>query len=384
MSVSRSIRWGILGTSFISEVMADAIKKSTHGQLVAIGSTTKAEAFSQQFSENYRDEQGRPITIKCFNSYQALLNDPEIDAVYIGLPNHAHKDWILNATRAGKHIICEKPLLIKPQPEVISEIEKANVFCMEALMYRSHPLTTKLKELILKDKVVGEIKIIRAIYTWDIVNLAHKIEGGSIRNLGCYPISLVRLLAGAEPTQIEVNGRMNPTNNGVDNQANIVFKFENGATALISTADDINEFYQFEIHGTKGVLKVLTNPWLPSENNNKISICLNNAEPFEINVTADKPLYTYQFEVANACIQSGNFAQHDEMSLADSLQNVTVSEKCLEKLKLQKQPGFFATSDGANTIPASRTIEQIKFWGAAEMASLRQTKKEVEAPTNSF
>ena len=146
MSLGNKIRWAILGTGFISEVMAKAIQASATSQLVAIGSRTLA--FAQQFATSFSIP-------KLYNDFQLLLNDHEIDAVYIGLPNHLHKEWIIRSAQAGKHILCEKPFVLTAAEarEVIRVVEKTKVFCMEALMYRCHPFTQKLQELIQSSQV---------------------------------------------------------------------------------------------------------------------------------------------------------------------------------------------------------------------------------------
>lgn len=327
------VRWGILGTSFISEVMAQAIQESTTSQLVAIGSrsVSTAEAFANKFS-----------IPKFYTDYQSLLNDAEIDAVYIGLPNHLHKEWVIRCAQAKKHILCEKPFVIsaKEAEEAFAVVEKSNVVCMEALMYRYHPLTKKLRELI-QNKVIGDIKLFNATYTANIATVANPTAGGSIRNLGCYPISLVRLLANAEPSEITALGRFNHGNPN-DNQASAILKFENKAMAVVSTADDVEMFWQFDVYGTNGSLKMITNPWLPDRDNNKIMINYHNKTPVEINVTAEKSLYTYQIDalnnkILNNKIRNDNSIHDDEVSWQDSLGNITVLDTWLQQVKANIQ-----------------------------------------------
>lgn len=322
------IKWGILGTSYISEVMAKAIQESQISQLVAVGS--RARATAQQFADKFSIP-------KFYDDYQSLLHDEEIEVIYIGLPNHLHKEWMIRAALAGKHILCEKPLVvsISDAHEVISVIEQSQVSCMEALMYRCHPLTKKLEELI-QSKVLGEIKLYNATYTANIAEIANPVAGGSIHNLGCYPISLVRLLAKAEPIELCAMGRMNP-NNQTDNQASVLLKFENNSMAVVSTADDIEMFWQFDIYGTRGSLKVITNPWLP-DHENKILIHLNDENPREINVTAEKSLYTYQIDTVSTHVKNRMIAESSGISLLDSLGNTIVLEKWLQQIKaLERQ-----------------------------------------------
>ncbi|RDI41793.1 Gfo/Idh/MocA family protein [Aquicella lusitana] len=320
------VRWGILGTSYISEVMAKAIQTSPASQLTAVGSRSfqTAKQFSDKFS-----------IPKFYDTYQSLLNDADVDAVYIGLPNHLHKEWIVRCALAGKHILCEKPFVLTATEaqEVISIVNKSRVFCMEALMYRCHPVTKKLKELV-KNNIIGDIKLYHAVYTANIASIANSTAGGSIRNLGCYPISLIRLLADAEPIEINAMGRINAATQ-LDNQASVMLKFENNTIAIVSTADDMEMYWQFDIYGTEGHLKVMTNPWLP-ESHNKIMVSRKDEDkPREINVIAEKSLYTYQIDIASKSILSGNFVGPEGISLLDSLGNITVLEAWLKQVKAQ-------------------------------------------------
>lgn len=319
-----NIKWAILGTSPISEVMANAIQESQTSELVAIGSRSldTATKFSNKFS-----------IPRMYTDYQELLHDNDIDAVYIGLPNHLHKEWIIRCAEAGKNILCEKPFVISVEEvhEVISCIKKTNVFCMEALMYRSHPFIKKIQEII-HDKTIGDVKLYTATYTAHIADVANPTAGGSIRNLGCYPISLVRLLANAEPIEIHGTGRINHENN-TDNQASVVLKFADESMAVVSTADDLKMTWQFDVYGTKGYLKVVTNPWLPNCADNKIQIYVNNElTPLEINVNAENSLYTYQIDLTNKQIMHKNKDHFDEATLLDSLGNTIVLEKWLQQV----------------------------------------------------
>lgn len=323
----RRIKWGILGTSYISEKIAKAILQSCTSELAAIGSRTLLTA--KKFGEKFQ-------VTSCYDDYQMLLNDDNIDAVYIGLPNHLHKEWIVRSAKAGKHILCEKPFVISVDEalEVINIVNESKVFCMEALMYRYHPFTKKLQTLI-QSKIIGDIKLYNATYTANIAAIANKTAGGSIRNLGCYPISLVRLLVNEEPIEMRAMGRINDVDQ-TDNQASILLKFENNSMAVISTADDFEMFWQFDIYGTKGCLKVITNPWLPSDKNTMI-IYRNDESPLEITVTAEKPLYTYQIDTVSTCIKNLSLANHDGISLSDSLGNVTVLENWINQVKHQNK-----------------------------------------------
>ncbi|KTD56520.1 Gfo/Idh/MocA family protein [Legionella shakespearei] len=321
--MSGKITWGILGTSFISEVMAKAIHASTSSELLAVGSRSLSSA--KHFAEQHQIS-------KAYGNFQSLLDDPAIDAIYIGLPNHVHKEWIIRCALAGKHILCEKPFVLNAAEahEVLGVLEETRVFCMEALMYRCHPFSKKLQELV-QSKILGDIRLYNAVYTAPIAHLANPVAGGSIRNLGCYPVSLIRLLAGAEPVEIIGTGRWNKDNQ-TDSQASVILKFADHSIATVSTADDFAMVWQFDIWGSEGHLKVISNPWLPDAENKCIIQRYDEKEPVEIRVSGEKPLYTYQIDTVNHCILKSDMREQEAISLSDSLGNSIVLESWLNQI----------------------------------------------------
>lgn len=315
----KKIKWAILGTSYISEVLAKAIKQSKTGELIAVCSRSmkSAQAFSDKFS-----------SVKSYDDINQLLLDDSIDAIYNGLPNHLHKETTILAAKAGKHVLCEKPFAHHAGAalEMIEAVKQADVFCMEAFMYRSHPLTAKLKAL-LTSKVIGEVRFYQAVYTADIVDIANQTAGGAIRNLGCYPVSLVRLLA-KEPVFMSASGRFRNNNKEQDSQASALLTFENGVQASITTADDMPFTWQFIACGTKGSLRVVTNPWLPIQDENIIEIYgPENSLRETVKVTADMPLYSYQIDVMAQCIYEPQLREKLGVSLVDSLNNIKVLDE---------------------------------------------------------
>lgn len=320
---SAKVRWAILGTSPISETMAHAIHSSTCSELVAIGSRSEVtgRAFADKFS-----------IPKVYNDYQVLLDDQDIDAVYIGLPNHVHKEWAVRCANAGKHILCEKPFVLTAAEaeEAFAAVDAAQVICMEALMYAHHPFIKKIQEL-LRDNVIGKVKLIHAAYSADIAAVANDTAGGAIRNLGCYPVSLVRLLLNAEPHEMKAMGRMSETSDN-DNQASVLMQFPDGVMAVVSTADDIKMHWQFDVFGTHGSMKVASNPWMPQQDKNIVMIYpADKGEPTKICITAEKPLYTYQIDVMSQKI----LGQSDEKLLppAHSIGNAALLDSWLKKVK---------------------------------------------------
>lgn len=293
MAGTRRIKWGILGTNWISGVIAEAIQKSNTSDLIAVGSRDLSRA--TEFAKKYSVE-------KFYANYEKLLSDPEVEVVYIGLPNHLHKEWIIRCAKASKHILCEKPFVLNSAEakEAFDEVKKHNVFCMEALMYRCHPFIHKLEELV-ESKIIGDLKQISATYHVNIAEQENKTAGGSIRSLGCYPVSLVRLLAKEEPERIFSFGERD-TCFDTDTLSLAICHFKSGLKATITTSNSMDWWWQFTIFGTKGVLEVLTNPWLPGESN-KVRVKIG--EKVEtLDFKAEKPLYTYQIDFIGEHIQN--------------------------------------------------------------------------------
>src|SRR5690625_2330163 len=184
----KKIKWGIISTARIGITqLIPAIKRSTNAEVVAIATQSdinKATLIAEQFQIE-----------KVYNSYEKLLNDPNIDAVYIPLPNHLHKEWAIKAAQKGKHILCEKPAALTT--EEVYEIKKAceenNVLFMEAFMYYFHPQHNRVKEIIDTGEI-GEVTFMQAGFSFYLAEerRAHNIRmsgekgGGSIYDIGCY------------------------------------------------------------------------------------------------------------------------------------------------------------------------------------------------------
>ena len=198
----RKVRWGILSTASIGKrsVIPGIQESSERNEVVAVASRNLEKA--KQFAE----DMGIP---QAYGSYEELLNDPEIDAVYIPLPNHLHKEWTIKAAEAGKHILCEKPVALneKEAKEMIEACEKAGVILVEAYMYRHQLRYAEIKERM-KNGEIGEIRGIHSVFTFnnagDSANIRYtkKWGGGSIYDVGVYPISAARLLLDEEPTAV--------------------------------------------------------------------------------------------------------------------------------------------------------------------------------------
>jgi len=185
---------------------------------------------------------------------------------------------------------------------------------------------------LIQQKVIGDIKLFNAVYMADIAGVANPVSSSAILNLGCYPISLIRLLAGSEPVDIVSLGRIDKLQK--DNQASIILKFEHDVMAMVTTADDMAMYAQFDVFGTEGHLRMLTNPWFPDQQNNKIQIYRNDTPGLtEINVTADKSLYTYEIDMVNQLIYSdGELSQTAAVSWADSMGNIALLDAWIRQV----------------------------------------------------
>lgn len=291
--MSRILRWGILGTSPISSTMAMHLQAATRAELVAVASRDKIKA--EQFANAHHIP-------RAYASYDALIAADDIDAVYIGLPNHLHYDWIVHAAHAGKHMICEKPLILnRREAQVIREvIAGAEVYCLEGLMYRCHPFLTRLREVIASG-VLGDLRFYQAFYAADIATLANPVAGGAIRNLGCYPLSLLQWLTKqSDIVSLSASGRL-AANQEIDREATINLQFANQLSASITVADDLPKYFQCALYGSQGKLEIHSNVWMPERNGNQATLT-KEGEIILINVDADKPLYSYQFDFLSELI----------------------------------------------------------------------------------
>lgn len=327
MSTSRHVKWAILGTSQISRTMAEAIQNSETADLIAIGtgslpdSADKSATFAREFS-----------IPTVHSSYQAVLEDSDVDVIYIGLANHLHKEWIIRCAKAGKHILCEKPLVLdlKEANEIKTVINQQRVFCMEALMYRCHPFIDELIRLIKDEaKGVGAIKSIHAVYYSNFAKYENPIAGGAIRNLGCYPVSLIRLIMNQEPVSIHSQAIMNAIGTS-ENMATAIMRFENGVIAQVSTSNNTDTWHQFDVVGSTGVLRVITNPWKAESEN--IVVIYRNGDEKTYRFFAEKSLYTYQIDTVNHHLLAQQLTPNlDAISWEHSLGNIATLEEWVKQ-----------------------------------------------------
>src|SRR3984885_8900389 len=205
-----TVKWGILSTARINRLFVAGAHQATGVELLAVASRNPERA------EAYARENGIP---RAHGSYEALLEDPDVEAVYISLPNSMHIEWSVRALEAGKHVLCENPLSRKPSEveRVFDVAQRENRLLMEAFMYRHHPQTARLIELV-SQGTVGQLRMIRAVFGFVAhdpanVRLSKTLDGGALMDVGCYCVSAARLIAG-EPER--VSGEQTLGGDGVD------------------------------------------------------------------------------------------------------------------------------------------------------------------------
>lgn len=246
------LTWGVLSTANIGRAAVNpAIRASDNGELIAVASrdAERAAAFAEQWD-----------IARHYGSYQELLDDPDIDAIYNPLPNSLHLEWTVRAARAGKHVLCEKPLALNEAEclEMAAAAQANGVTLMEAFMYRFHPRTERVLEL-LREGALGEVRVIRSAFGFllrrpDNIRFDPDLGGGSLMDVGCYCVNVSRTMAGAEPVAVQATA--NWTDRGVDAEMVGTLRFANGLLAHFdcSLTTERSEFY--EVVGTDGLLRI--------------------------------------------------------------------------------------------------------------------------------
>lgn len=248
--MAEKIRWGILGCAAIAEkTFIPAIKKSEKAELVAIASRDLAKA--KNWAEKFDIR-------KAYGSYEELLADPEIEAIYNPLPNHLHHPWTIKALQAGKHVLCEKPLALTAAEvqEMFAAAQKNNRLLMEGFMYRFHPQIEKTVELI-HSGAIGEPRLVRSAFTFifdrDRSNYRWLPEmgGGALYDVGCYTINATRLIFQSEPEEIKAASHLNE-NTGIDLTTSLLCTFSGDRQALLTCSFELEFQSSLEISGSEG------------------------------------------------------------------------------------------------------------------------------------
>ena len=341
------LNWGVIGPGGIAYVFCNGMRFTDSGQIFAVASRTpsRAERFASDFDMPRQ-----------YASYEMLLADDDVDAVYIATIHPFHAEWAVKAAEAKKHILVEKPISMNHTDAVamVEAARKNDVFLMEAFMYRCHPQIQKMVELI-QDGEIGEVQFIQATFGFQanfnpngrLFN--REMGGGGILDIGCYTASMARKVAGAaanklflDPISVKAHGKVGPT--GVDHIAAATLKFENDIVAEIACAVECNIGSKVIVYGSGGTLTI-PSPWLPSSacrgartalplatNFPPSHIVLNsyqNRETSEITVEVDRDLFTYEADMVANHISD---RQAPAMSWEDTLGNMKVLDVWREEI----------------------------------------------------
>lgn len=318
----KKIRWGILSTAKIGlEKVIPAMQASEYCEVSAIASRDKAQAEIAATRLN--------IPKSC-GTYEELLADSDIDAIYIPLPNHLHIPWTIKALEAGKHVLCEKPIGLS-SAEARHLLERAKEFphlkVMEAFMYRFHPQWLFVKKLI-DDKRIGDVRTIQAFFSYfndDPENIRNKknIGGGGLMDIGCYCISQSRFILSQEPARVlgslEYDEKM-----GVDRMASAIMDFGN-VTSTFTCSTQLAPFQNFRIFGTKGLIDIEIPVNIPPDKATHVWLELNGKrEEFTIE---PQNQYTLQGDIFSKAILNNTSVP---TPLEDAINNMKVIETIKE------------------------------------------------------
>lgn len=265
MNQLNRLRWGILGAARVNERMMPAIVQASNAELIAVSSRRTDAA--RQLIGKYAPDQ----PVRAYDNLDMLLEDPDIQAIYLPLANHEHAQWTLRAIEQGKHVLCEKPMALTL--EDIEAIEAAakrhNVMVMEGFMYRFHPQHARVHELI-KSGMIGEIRSVRSSYSFmmrpaRMYRLEEDIKngGGAMWDIGCYAIHSARMFFTESPRAVTATAKF--IDSGADIATSGIIDFGDGKYAHFDFSFERARRCEYEIIGTQGGLKCHTVWQLPGD-----------------------------------------------------------------------------------------------------------------------
>ena len=318
----KMLNWGLLSTARINRALIPPLQISKRNRLLAVGSRTQESA--DAYARDRKIE-------RAHGSYEALLADADIDVIYNSLPNHLHAEWTIKAVEASKHVLCEKPLALSVEEvdAIKAAAHKHGRVVAEAFMYRHHPQTLKVQELV-RNGSLGILKLIRGSFSFVLsregdVRLNPEWGGGSIWDLGCYPISYTRTVVGEDP--LEVFGWQVMGETGIDDTFVGQMRFEGGVQAQFDSSFVIPFRSFMEIVGSDAMLSIPT-PFKPGINE---KIFITRDDKIETIRIKGQELYLGEVEDIADAILDG---KDTFISLDDSRANVAVISAFLESARV--------------------------------------------------
>ena len=323
-----SVRWGLLSTAAINDRVLPELAGADGLEVVAVASRDGRRA------ERYARERDIP---RAHAGYDALLADPEVDAVYVNVPNALHTEWTLRALEAGKHVLCEKPMTPRARDveRIFAAARDRDRLVMEAFMYRHHPQTLRLAELV-AGGAIGRLGAIRASFRFAAtdpadVRLSEELEGGSLMDVGSYCVNTARLLAG-EPDRVFAEQVVGPS--GVDLRMAATLHFPGDVLAQFDSALSLPFRAEVEVAGDDGSLYV-RDPWLCREP----GIELQRESGVERIEVAPAPSYRLEFEHFSAALRR---AVTPRLGFEDALGQARTIEALLRAAREQQPVGLGA------------------------------------------
>lgn len=319
------VRWGVLSTAGIAQKeLIPAFRRASNAKVEAIATQSgieKANAVAERFSIE-----------KTYDSYEKLLDDPDIDAVYIPLPNHLHKEWVIKAANKGKHILCEKPIAINEAEflEMKAACEENNVLLMEAFMYYFHPQHERVKEIIDSGEI-GEVRYMQAGFTFYLaeedraknIRMSNEKGGGSMYDVGCYTIHALRNILRANPETVNVQAVIDPDHE-IDTDVVAYLTFPNEVRASFDVSFNLAPRNEYRVFGTEGSITV-PHAFRPDKNNGDGDIHVEKDGTTRVE-TVKGDQYRLQVEHISEAILSGSIEL--KHTLENTLDNMRVLDAC--------------------------------------------------------
>jgi xylose dehydrogenase (NAD/NADP) len=308
----RPLKFGILGCArIVKRNIAVALHRSKNVEGVAIASR------SLETAQAWAAELKIP---RAYGSYEELIADPDLDAVYIPLPNELHREWAVKAAKAGKHVLCEKPLALDAADakSLVDGVNRQKKILMEAFMWRHHPRIDFVREMVTMGRL-GELRLIKMDFSFDIDRSDWRLDpargGGALYDLGCYGINAARLFTGSEP--VEICARCHKHTTGVDMTLAMELRFKNDVLALLDCSFECPPRNRIEIVGTKASVE-LPGGVLPALESEVIVTRTVSGVPITETVkfpAADQ--YARQFDIFAESVRAGKLIAPAENGLAN-------------------------------------------------------------------
>ena len=329
--MSDALRFGILGTGNIARQFAEGVAGAKRSAVVAVGSRSREAA--EAFARSHEIRQAHA-------TYDALLDDESVEAIYVSLPNSMHCEWTIKALEAGKHVLCEKPLASNAgeAQQMFDAAARCDRLLVEAFMYRSHPQTHAMLKQI-RAGVIGEVRLVRTSFCYFTrriegnIRFSAELAGGALMDIGCYCIDFSRLMTGARIVEAHAVGHLHES--GVDDWASGAIRFDSDATASFTCGMQLHADNAAYVCGSEGYITVPM-PWKPPVQRAKVHVCQSTPPQMDkgatavapeaktIEVNADRPLYALEADDFAAAVRDG---AAPAMSREDSLELMRVLDE---------------------------------------------------------